>query len=75
MSVRTFQRKLKEVGHSYKELIDELRKDFALSYPKNPDLSIGEVAYLLNYADGSAFNRSFKRWTGRSPREYRLKFA
>lgn len=71
MSVRTFQRKLKEEGYSYKELIDELRKDFALSYLKNNELSIGEVAYLLSYSDASVFTRSFKRWTGQTPKQYR----
>ncbi len=71
MSVRTFQRKLKEEGKSYKALIDELRKDFALGYLKQPDLSINEIAYLLSYADASAFIRSFKRWTGTTPTAYR----
>ncbi|MBL4656570.1 MAG: AraC family transcriptional regulator ligand-binding domain-containing protein [Flavobacteriales bacterium] len=72
MSVRTFQRKLKREGHSYKELIDELRQDFAMSYLKKQELSINEIAYLLNYADASAFIRSFKRWKGQTPNQYRL---
>ncbi|WP_187696592.1 AraC family transcriptional regulator [Xanthovirga aplysinae] len=72
MSVRTFQRKLKHEGHSYKVLIDELKKDFSLSYLKKPELSISDIAYLLNYADASAFVRSFKRWTGMTPKTYRL---
>ena len=72
VSVRTLQRKLKEDGHTFKELIEELRKDFAISYLKNKDLSISEIAYLLNYADASAFNRSFKRWTGQTPNAYRV---
>ena len=71
MSVRTFQRKLKEEGHSYKALIDELRQDFAKNYLQKQDITISEVAYLLSYADTSAFTRSFKRWTGQTPKEYR----
>lgn len=71
MSVRTFQRKLSDEGHSYKALVDELRQEFAMSYLKDDTLSINEIAYLLSYADASAFIRSFKRWTGKTPSEYR----
>ncbi len=71
MSVRTFQRKLKEDGHTYKQLIDELRKEFAMNYLKKDELSISEVAYLLDYADASAFVRSFKRWTQMTPVQFR----
>jgi AraC-like DNA-binding protein len=72
MSVRSFQRKLKQEGHSYKEVVDELRREFAIDYLKQPDLTISEIAYLLNYADASAFIRSFKRWTGTTPNEFRI---
>ena len=71
MSVRTFQRRLKAEGYSYKEVLDELRKDFALSYLRQEDLSVNEIAYLLNYSDSSTFIRSFKRWTGKTPKNFR----
>lgn len=71
ISSRTLQRRLKEEGVTYKQLIDELRKDFAINYLKQLNLNISEIAYLLNYADASAFNRSFKRWTGKTPNGYR----
>lgn len=71
ISPRTLQRKLKEEGITFKSLIDELKMNFAISYLKRPDLSISEIAYLLSYADVSTFSRSFKRWTGQSPNQYR----
>ena len=71
LSLRTLQRKLKVEGYTYKQLIDELRKEFAITYLKKPELSITEIAFLLNYADTSAFSRSFKRWTGQRPVEFR----
>ncbi len=74
ISARTLQRKLKDEGNTYKELIDELKLDFAISYLNQPELHISEIAYLLSYADASAFNRSFKRWTGKTPGEYRLNY-
>lgn len=70
-SLRSMQRQLKEEGYSYKQLTDELREEFALSYLKRPDLSISDIAYLLGYADNSAFSRAFKRWQGVSPQVWR----
>lgn len=75
LSVRTFQRKLSEEGHSYSELVDELKKEFALGYLKDQELTINEIAYLLSYADGSAFIRTFKKWTGMTPGDYRLEMS
>lgn len=72
LSVRTLQRRLKEEGLTYKRVLDELRKQFALDYLKNKDLSIKEIAYLLDYAEPSSFIRSFKRWTGKSPKAFRV---
>ncbi len=71
ISVRTLQRKLQSEGHTYKKLMEDLRKDFAMSYLKDPNLNISEVAYLLSYSDATAFIRSFRRWTGHSPKQYR----
>ena len=72
ISVRTLQRKLKAEGFIFQDILDQLRKDFAIKYLSNPDLSIGEVAFLLSYADASAFVRAFKRWTGKTPGEWRM---
>ena len=71
LSVRTLQRRLKAEGLTYKAVLDELRRQFALDYLKNDALSIKEIAYLLDYAESSSFVRSFKRWTGKSPQEFR----
>ncbi|MBR9923237.1 MAG: AraC family transcriptional regulator [Bacteroidetes bacterium] len=71
ISVRSFQRKLKEEGYTYKSLLDELKRQFAKDYLKKRDLSVKEIAYLLDYSEPSAFIRSFKRWEGKSPDEWR----
>ncbi len=74
VSVRTLQRRLKQESRTYKELLDELRHQFALDYLNNAHLSIKEIAYLLDYADASSFIRSFNRWEGQSPEAFRERF-
>jgi AraC-like DNA-binding protein len=71
MSVRTLQRRLSDEGESYKSVIDNLRKHFATQYLQRADLSVKEIAYLLDYSDPSSFIRSFKRWHNTSPASYR----
>jgi len=34
-------------------------------------LSIGDVAFFLQYSELAAFNRSFRRWSGQTPRAFR----
>ncbi|MEL6969186.1 MAG: AraC family transcriptional regulator ligand-binding domain-containing protein [Bacteroidota bacterium] len=71
LSLRTLQRRLQEEGVSYKHLLEEVRKDFALGYLRNPELSVSEIAYLLGYRETSAFSRACKRWLGQSPQQWR----
>jgi AraC-like DNA-binding protein len=68
---RTLSRRLQAEGTSHQQLLDQLRFELAERYLREPGLSIGEVAYLLGYADTSSFNKAFKRWTGSAPKRYR----
>lgn len=71
LSVRTLQRRLKAEQKTYKSVLDDLKQQFAMDYIKNPQLTISEIAYLLDYSEVSAFSRSFKRWTGTTPNQFR----
>lgn len=71
LSTRTLQRRLKAAGTSFQALVEEERRDAACAYLRGKGLGVGEVAYLVGYSDASAFIRAFKRWTGRTPLEYR----
>ena len=71
MSVRSLQRRLKEVGSTFRTLLEAVRKDLASTYVRDPDIELVEVAFLLGFSDQSAFSRAFKRWTGNSPSEAR----
>ncbi len=73
MSSRTLQRKLSEADTTYEKLVDETRRDMALRYVEATDKSIIEIAFMLGFANQSAFTRAFKRWTGLPPSGYRAK--
>jgi len=71
MSPRTLQRRLRERGLRYADLLDVTRAGAAKSYLRDRQISVAEVAYLLGFAEQSSFNRASKRWTGKAPNEYR----
>jgi AraC-like DNA-binding protein len=75
VSPRTLQRQIKEHGMEFKNLVDDTRRHFALSYLKDRRNTLTEIAFLLGYSEASAFTRAFKRWTGVTPLVYRRQSA
>lgn len=71
MPVRTLQRRLKESGLSYSELVEQTRYELACRLLDMPGAKMAAVARALGYNDPSSFSRAFRRWTGMSPRAYR----
>lgn len=71
MSLRNLQRRLREEGTSYSEILNHTRKELGLSYLADPSYSVSEITYLLGFSDSSSFARACKRWTGLSPVAYR----
>lgn len=68
---RTLARRLAAEGASFAQVLEEMRHDMALSYLEDPGISLAQIAYLLGYADQSAFSNAFRRWTGASPSRFR----
>jgi len=71
LTPRTLQRKLQELGTSYNDVLDQMRRQLAMRYLREPQMAICEVAYLLGFSESSSFHRAFKRWTGVTPKEFR----
>ena len=71
LSQRTLQRRLAAVGTTYGDVLDRMRHELALHHLRDAQLQISEIAYLLGFAEAASFNRAFRRWTGRTPSEYR----
>lgn len=71
LSQRTLQRRLQEEGTSFQQLLDDTRRELALQYLLQRNLTLLEISYLLGFADPSNFFRAFRRWFGSTPGEYR----
>ena len=71
MSSRSLQMKLAAKDTSFQQILDGTRHSLALGYMEQSAISITEAAYLLGFSDVSNFTRAFKRWTGKSPRDFR----
>jgi AraC-like DNA-binding protein len=69
---RTLNRKLQGEGTSFRKELDAMRYEMARQYLAETAMPIARIAASLNYADASAFNRAFKRWTGTTPARWRL---
>lgn len=63
-------RRLREEGVRYEEIVDALRRRLALDFLGGRKVSVNETAYLTGFSDPAAFSRAFKRWTGKSPRDW-----
>ena len=71
MSIRTLQRKLSDNQLNFTGMIDNIRKELALSYLKNTNTKVIYIAQMLGFSEQSAFQRAFKRWTGETPKQCR----
>ncbi|BFM14438.1 ornithine utilization transcriptional regulator OruR [Maricurvus nonylphenolicus] len=68
---RTLQRKLDKMGLSYKQLLDDVRLARAKHYLQYSNLSLINIADLLDYNDQSSFSRFFNKQEGLSPLKWR----
>ncbi|OMH28361.1 AraC family transcriptional regulator [Motiliproteus sp. MSK22-1] len=71
MSVTTLRRRLQREDTSFQKIKDECRREAATNYLSCPELSNNDVAVLMGFDETSAFFRSFKKWTGMTPGDYR----
>ena len=71
LTPRTLQRRLRESGLSFSQLVDETRQQLVLHYLRDPALELAEIAFLVGFSEAGSLARAFRRWTGTSPGEYR----
>ena len=71
LSPRTLQRRLEELGTTYQDLLDDVRRRSARRLLANTDLDAAEVAFLLGFEELNSFTRAFRGWEGTTPTRWR----
>lgn len=75
LSMRTLQRQLDADGATFKELLNEVRRELVSRYLANPRHSLSDIATMLGYSSQSAFTRWFGAQFGCSPEAWRRTHA
>ncbi len=70
MSERSFQRKLQAHGHSFRELSNTVRAQFARDLLASGKARVNDAALRAGFADTSSFSQAFLRWTGKRPSRF-----
>ena len=71
LSPGQLRKRLYQAGTSYKRLVLETRMNLARHYLLDTDLSVQEIAYLLDYSQPAPFSRAFFSHAGVWPDHYR----
>jgi AraC-like DNA-binding protein len=70
LSSRTLHRRLQREGCSFRGLLEQVRRERAISLLLEGQHQVGEIALQLGMTE-PAFSRAFKLWTGMTPLAYR----
>lgn len=71
VSARTLQRQLAHEDTSFLNEVAAVRREISERYLRETNLGLVDIALIVGYSEHSAFTRSFIRWTGLAPVEYR----
>jgi len=71
ISRRTLQRKLREESCSYRQLVQQARRDLSQYLLLDTPATATATAYALGYSEPSVFQRAFHKWHGKPPGRYR----
>ena len=71
MSERTLQRRITEEGMTFRQLLNETRKELIREYLSDDSVEITEAAFLVGFENTNSFYRAFRSWEGKTPAEWR----
>ena len=71
ISRSTMQRRLREEGYVFQDILDSVRFDLATRYLTKSTFSISEISGMIGFLDSKSFFRAFKQRFGATPEEYR----
>jgi AraC-like DNA-binding protein len=72
MTSRTLRRKLQAQETSYQTILTDVRKQLAIDYLRKTRMSTEDIAASLGFSDAANFRHAFKKWTGKTPSEFRV---
>jgi AraC-like DNA-binding protein len=67
ISLRQLQRRLAEQDLSFKDLVEQVRREQVLHELRHTGLPLGTIAQRAAYAEPSSLHRAVQRWTGLTP--------
>jgi AraC-like DNA-binding protein len=73
MTSRTLKRHLQKHGLSFQSLLDEARHRDSVRLLEDHSLSLEEIAYRLGYSASANFSRAFRKWSGKTPGDFRAR--
>ena len=71
ISRSTLQRNLKNERQSFQDILDKIRLGLTQRYLAKTSLKSSEISRLVGFSDPKSFHRAFKKWTTKTPQEYR----
>ncbi|MCB1704097.1 MAG: AraC family transcriptional regulator [Halioglobus sp.] len=71
MSTRSLRSKLQQEGTTYQAVLDEARKNIAIEWLENTDITPKEIGFMLGYSDVGNFRRAFRSWTNKKVSDFR----
>lgn len=75
VSIYYFCKQFKQhTAMTFTEYVNRQRIELAKGELKNSNKAVTEIAYAVGYQSLSQFNRSFLKFTGESPRQYRQRY-
>jgi AraC-like DNA-binding protein len=71
MSVSSLQRRLKEDGTTFKELLLAIRKELTFDLLITQNQTVSDTAFLLGYKSNSQFFKAFRQWFSCTPSQFK----
>lgn len=68
---KALQRRLAAEGTTFTALLDQVRRQAAELYLRDPTVTLAHLARQLGYAEPSVLTRACQRWFGMTPTQYR----
>ena len=71
ISVATLNRRLRSVGVSWRQIVQDRRMNAAARLLRQSQRGVAEIALAVGYSESASFVRSFNRYFGTTPKRYR----